>query len=70
MLLVCADDVNVLGDDISIIKKNTETLNDASKKFDLDVNTEKTMYMLLSRHQNLEQNHDMKIANRCLENVA
>jgi hypothetical protein len=25
--------------------------------------------MLLSRHQNAEQNHDIKIANRCSENV-
>jgi hypothetical protein len=28
------------------------------------------MYMLLSRYQNAEQNHDIKTANRCLENVA
>jgi hypothetical protein len=28
------------------------------------------MYILLSRHQNAGQNHDMKIANRCFENVA
>jgi hypothetical protein len=26
--------------------------------------------MLLSRHQNAVQNHDIKIANRCIENVA
>jgi ribosomal protein S2 len=26
--------------------------------------------MLLSRHQNTGQNHDIKIANRCFENVA
>jgi hypothetical protein len=26
--------------------------------------------MLLSRHQNARQNHDIKIANRCFENVA
>jgi site-specific DNA-adenine methylase len=30
----------------------------------LEVNTEKTKYMLLSRHQNAGQNHDIKIANR------
>jgi hypothetical protein len=36
----------------------------------LEVNTEKTKYMLLSRHQNAEQKHDIKIANRCFENVA
>jgi ribosomal protein S2 len=26
--------------------------------------------MLLSRHQNAGQNHDIKIANRCFENMA
>jgi hypothetical protein len=30
---------------------------------------ETTKYMLLSRHQNAEQNHDIKIGNRCFENV-
>jgi hypothetical protein len=49
-LLVYADDVNLLGDDTDTIQKNTETLIDASKVVDLKVNTEKTKYMLLSRH--------------------
>jgi hypothetical protein len=31
-LLVYVDDVNLLGDNIDIIKKNTETLIDASKE--------------------------------------
>jgi hypothetical protein len=35
----------------------------------LEVNTEKTKYMLLSHHQNAGQNHDIKIANRSFENV-
>jgi hypothetical protein len=57
-------DVNLLGNDISNIKKNTQTLIGASK----EVNTEKTKYMLLPRHQNAGQNHD--IANRFFENMA
>jgi hypothetical protein len=39
-----------------------ETLLDASKEVGLEVNTEKTKYMLLSRHQNAGQSHDIKIA--------
>jgi hypothetical protein len=42
--------------------QNKETLIDASKKVGLEVNTEKTKYMLLSRHQNAGQNHDINIS--------
>jgi hypothetical protein len=35
----------------------------------LEVNTEKTKYMLLTRHQNAGQSHDIKIANKCFEKV-
>jgi hypothetical protein len=51
------------------MKKNKKTLTDASKEVSPEVNTEKTKYMLLSRHQKAGQNHDIKIANRCFENV-
>jgi hypothetical protein len=47
--------MQVLVDNIDTIKRNTQTLIDASKETGLEVNTEKTKYMLLS-HQ---QNHDM-----------
>jgi hypothetical protein len=68
-LLVYADDVNLLGDDIETTKKNTQTLIDTGKEAGLEVNTEKTKYMLLSRHQNAGQTHDIKIGNRCFGNV-
>jgi ribosomal protein S2 len=68
-LLVYADDMNLLGDNIDAIKKNMETLIDASKEVGLKVSTEKTKYILLSRHQNAGQIYDIKIANRCFENV-
>jgi hypothetical protein len=47
-----------------------ENLIDASKEVGLEVNTEKTKYMLLSCHQNAGQSYDIKITNRCLKNVA
>jgi hypothetical protein len=61
--------VNLLGDDRDTIKKNTGTLIDASKEVGQEVNAEKSKYMLLSRHQNARQNHDIKIGNRSYENV-
>jgi hypothetical protein len=69
-LLAYADDVNLLGDTIDTIKKNKETLIDASKEVGLELNIQKTKYMLLYRHQNVGQNQDIKIANRLFENVS
>jgi hypothetical protein len=69
-LLAYADDVNLLGNNIDAIKKNTESLIDASKEIGLEINVEKTKYMLLSRHQNVGQNRDVKIVNRSFENVS
>jgi ribosomal protein S2 len=68
-LLVYADDVNLLGDNTDGIKKKIETLIDAIKEVGLEVNTQKTKYMLLSRDQNAGQSYNIKIANRCFENV-
>jgi hypothetical protein len=60
-LLAYADDVNLLGDNIDIIKKNTRTLIDASKEVGPEINAEETKYMLLSRRRNIGQNQDIKI---------
>jgi hypothetical protein len=59
-LLVCSDNVNLLGDNIYTMNKNTETLSDASKEVGLEVNAEKTKYtMLLSCHQNAGLYHNI-----------
>jgi hypothetical protein len=65
-LLAYADDVNLLGDNIDTIKKNTATLIVASKEVGLEINIEKTKYMLLCGHQNAGHNRDIKITD-CLK---
>jgi hypothetical protein len=49
--LIYADDVHILGNYTNTIK-NKDTLIGTSNKIGLEVNTEKTMYMLMSDHQN------------------
>jgi hypothetical protein len=68
--LLAYADVNLVEDNIGNIKKNTEALIDASKEVGLEINAEKTKYMLLSRHQNAGQNRDIKLASRSLEDVS
>jgi hypothetical protein len=56
-LLVYVDDINLLGDN-KYHRENTETLIDTSKEVSLELNTEKTKYMLMYRHQNAGQTHN------------
>jgi hypothetical protein len=53
---------------VANVNKNTETLIHASEEVGLEVNVEKTKYMLVSRDQNADQ--EIKIGNRSVEKVS
>jgi hypothetical protein len=69
-LLAYADDVNLQGDDIDTISKNTETLISAIKEVGIEVNIEKTKYILVSHDQNLDNIRDIKKGNRSFEKAS
>jgi len=60
-LLVHADDVNILGGSVHTVEKNTETVVVAGKENGLEVNVDKTKYMVITREQNAARSHNIKI---------
>jgi hypothetical protein len=54
---------------MNIIKENTETLLGANKDIGLEINAEKTKYMIMSCHLNSGQNQNIKVANESFDNV-
>ena len=52
---VYADDVNILGRSIHTINKNTKDVVVASMEIGLQVNADKTKYLVMSRNQNADE---------------
>jgi hypothetical protein len=67
-LLVYAGD-NILSRSIHSIKENAENLVITSKEIGLEVNAEKTKYVVMSQNQNAGQNHNIKIYSKSFERV-
>jgi len=68
-LLVCADDVSMLGESLHTVEKNTEALLVSSKEIAPGVNADKTKYMVMSCDQNSGRSHSIKTDNSSCERV-
>jgi len=68
-LLVCADDVNMVGGSIHTLKENAEALVAATREIGLEVSADKTKYMVMSRGQNAERILRVRIDNITFERV-
>ena len=68
-LLAFADDVNILGGSIHTVKENAETLVAGTKETGLEVNADKTKYMVMSREQTAGLSHTMKVDTSSIERV-
>ena len=68
-LLAYADDVNILGGSANTVKENAEVLLVATKENGLEVNADKTKYMVMSRDRNAGRGHSVKIDNSSIGRV-
>ena len=68
-LLAYADDVIILGGRVHAVRENAEALVVVTKEIGLEVNADKTKYMIMSRDQNAGRSHSMKIDNSSIERV-
>ena len=68
-LFVYADDVDLIGDDIDALQSNSEVLVEACDEIGLQVNVEKTKYMITSRNTEDEGNRHITIKNEIIEKV-
>jgi len=58
-----------LSDCVHTAKKSAEVLVFASKEIGIEINAEKTKFMVMSRDQHAKQNHNIKTGNRSFGKV-
>jgi len=66
-LLFYADDDNLLDDSVNTIKRTSETLLETSSDIGLEINAEKTRFMIMSHYPNSGHNQNIRIANESFE---
>ena len=64
-----ADDVNISCGKVHTIKSNTEALVVASNGFGLEVNADKSKYMVMPCDQNAGRNHNIQTDKNSFEKV-
>jgi len=58
-----------LNENINIVNKNTRALSEASREVGIELNTQKTMCVFISHHQNARQHHNLLRAWKSSKNV-
>ena len=64
-----ADDISILGGNVHTVQKSAENLVVASKEIGLEVNADKSQYMVTSGDQNAGRSDSTKIDNTSFERV-
>jgi hypothetical protein len=68
--LAYADDINTEEENTDTTKKNIDTVLNTSREAGLEMNPEKTTYMLISRYKKAGQKHSIKTVTRSFEDEA
>ena len=63
------DNVNVIGNAIRMIQRNADVLLNACNDIGLELNTVKTMYMLVGRHRGMMGNEYITVGSNLYQKV-
>jgi hypothetical protein len=69
LVMMEIDDVNILGGSVHTVKENAKALVVATKEIGLEVNADKSKYMVMSRDRNAGRGHIVKIDNSSIGRV-